>query len=46
LIGWVEEDAAFIADRIAEYESSQAPAYSATPAGAGASARARSTERN
>jgi putative flavoprotein involved in K+ transport len=43
LIGWVQEDAEFIAERIAAY---QARPCVRTPVGAGASAQARSDERS
>ena len=46
LIGWVREDAEFIAERIAEYQESKAPAFRGTAVGAGAAAGARSTERS
>ena len=46
LIGWVKDDAEFIGERIAEYQASKARARGGTPVGAGATARARSTERN
>ncbi len=44
LIGWVKEDAEFIAERIAAYHESKAPAPRET-VGAGTPAHARSTER-
>jgi putative flavoprotein involved in K+ transport len=43
LIGWVQEDAEFIAERIAAY---QARPSARTPVGVGASAKARSDERS
>jgi putative flavoprotein involved in K+ transport len=46
LIGWVGDDAEFIAGRIAAYQESKARPSVLTPAGAGASARARSDERS
>jgi putative flavoprotein involved in K+ transport len=46
LIGWVRDDAEFIAERIAEYQESKAPAFSGTAVGAVATAGARSTERS
>jgi putative flavoprotein involved in K+ transport len=46
LIGWVKDDAEFIAERIAEYQESKARPSVRTPVGAGASARARSDERS
>ena len=45
LIGWVKDDAEFIAERIAEFEGSTAAPAEGTSVGAG-SARARSTERS
>jgi putative flavoprotein involved in K+ transport len=45
LIGWVKEDAEFIAERIAEYRESKAPA-AREKVGAGTPAQARSTERS
>jgi putative flavoprotein involved in K+ transport len=45
LIGWVKDDAEFIAERIAEYQQSKAPAQARTPVGAGAATQARSSER-
>jgi putative flavoprotein involved in K+ transport len=44
LIGWVKDDAEFIAEHIAAQQS-KAPTRASTPIGAGASAHARSTER-
>jgi putative flavoprotein involved in K+ transport len=46
LIGWVRDDAEFIAERIAEYQESKAPACRGTAVGAVATAGARSTERS
>jgi hypothetical protein len=46
LIGWVRDDAEFIAERIAAYQESKARPSVRTPVGAGASARARSDERS
>jgi putative flavoprotein involved in K+ transport len=46
LIGWVQEDAEFIAERIAEYQKSRARPSVRTPVGAGASAHSRSDERS
>jgi putative flavoprotein involved in K+ transport len=46
LIGWVKDDAEFIAERIAEYQKSKARPSVRTPIGAGASAQARSDERS
>jgi putative flavoprotein involved in K+ transport len=46
LIGWVKDDAEFIAERIAEYQESNAQTSVRTPVGVGASARARSDERS
>jgi putative flavoprotein involved in K+ transport len=45
LIGWVKDDAEFIAERIAEFEKSKAAPAEGTPV-AGGSAQARSTERS
>jgi putative flavoprotein involved in K+ transport len=44
LIGWVRDDAEFIAERIAAYQQSKAPAPR-EKVGAGTPAQARSTER-
>jgi putative flavoprotein involved in K+ transport len=44
LIGWVKDDAEFIAERIAAYQESNSRPSVRTPVGAGASARARSDE--
>jgi putative flavoprotein involved in K+ transport len=46
LIGWVRDDAEFIAERIAAYQESKAPARAGTTVGAGTFAQARSTERS
>jgi putative flavoprotein involved in K+ transport len=46
LIGWVKDDAEFIAEKIAEYQSSKARADQGTPVGAGAAAPAGSIERS
>ncbi len=46
LIGWVRDDAEFIAERIAAYQEAKARPSVRTPVGAGASARARSDERS
>jgi putative flavoprotein involved in K+ transport len=46
LIGWVREDAKFIAERIAAYQESKAPAAAQEKVGAGTIAQARSTERS
>jgi putative flavoprotein involved in K+ transport len=46
LIGWVKDDAEFIAERIAVYQESKARPSVRTPVGAGASAQARSDERS
>jgi putative flavoprotein involved in K+ transport len=46
LIGWVKDDAEFIARRIAETHGSKPRPYARTPVGAGASAQAHSTERD
>jgi putative flavoprotein involved in K+ transport len=45
LIGWVKDDAEFIAERIAEYQQSKAPAAAETPVGTGAPAQGRPPER-
>jgi hypothetical protein len=45
LIGWVKDDAEFIAERIAEFETSKAAPPEGTPGAAG-SAQAGSTERS
>jgi putative flavoprotein involved in K+ transport len=46
LIGWVKDDAEFIAERIVAYQESKARPPVRTSVGAGASARARSDERS
>jgi putative flavoprotein involved in K+ transport len=46
LIGWVKEDAEFIAERIAEYQKSKARPSVRTAVGAGVSAHSRSDERS
>jgi putative flavoprotein involved in K+ transport len=46
LIGWVRDDAEFIAERIAEYQESKTRPPVRTAVGAGASAQARSDERS
>jgi putative flavoprotein involved in K+ transport len=46
LIGWVQEDAEFIAERIAEYQESNVRPSVRTPVGGGASAHSRSDERS
>jgi putative flavoprotein involved in K+ transport len=46
LIGWVKDDAEFIAERIAEYQESKARPRARAPVGAGASAEALSDERS
>ena len=46
LIGWVRDDAEFIAERIAAYQESKARPSVRTPVGAGASAQARLDERS
>jgi putative flavoprotein involved in K+ transport len=45
LIGWVKDDAEFIAERIAEYQQSKAQPAAETPVGAGAPAQGRPPER-
>jgi putative flavoprotein involved in K+ transport len=45
LIGWVKDDAEFIAERIAEYEKSKVPPSVCTSVGASASPQAHSNER-
>jgi putative flavoprotein involved in K+ transport len=45
LIGWVKDDAEFIAERIAEYQQSKARPAAETPVGAGAPAQGRPPER-
>ena len=46
LIGWVKDDAEFIAGRIAAYQESKPRPFVHTPVGAGASAQARPDERS
>jgi putative flavoprotein involved in K+ transport len=46
LIGFVKDDAEFIAAKIAEYRQSRASAQAGTPVSAGAATEARSTERS
>jgi putative flavoprotein involved in K+ transport len=46
LIGWVKDDAEFIAERIAEYQQSKVRPSVRTPVGAGASAQLRPEERS
>jgi putative flavoprotein involved in K+ transport len=45
LIGWVKDDAEFIAERIADYQESKARPSVRTPVGVGASTQARPAER-
>jgi putative flavoprotein involved in K+ transport len=45
LIGWVKDDAEFIAEQIAAYQKSKTRPFVRTPVGAGASAQARPNER-
>jgi putative flavoprotein involved in K+ transport len=45
LIGWVKDDAEFIAERIAEYQQSKAQPADETPVSAGAPSQGRSPER-
>ena len=45
LIGWVKDDAEFIAERIAEYQQSKAQPAAETPVSAGAPSQGRSPER-
>ena len=45
LIGWVKDDAEFIAERIAAYQGSTVPPSPRQPVGAAETAAARSTER-
>ncbi len=45
LIGWVKDDAEYIAERIAEYQEPKTRRPRATPVGAGGAAEARLTER-
>jgi putative flavoprotein involved in K+ transport len=46
LIGWVKDDAEFIAGLTAEYQESKARPFVRTPVGAGASGQARTDERS
>src|SRR5947207_431969 len=46
LIGWVKDDAEYMAERIGAYQESKARPSVRTPVGAGASAQARSDERS
>jgi putative flavoprotein involved in K+ transport len=46
LIGFIKDDAEFIAQKIADDAQSKAPASAGTPVGAGAATQARSTERS
>jgi putative flavoprotein involved in K+ transport len=46
LIGFIKDDAEFIAEKIAEYQQSKKPAQAGTPVGAGATSEARSSERS
>lgn len=46
LIGWVKDDAEFLAERIAAYQELKGPTARKMLVGAGASAQARSTERS
>jgi putative flavoprotein involved in K+ transport len=46
LIGWVKDDAEFIAEQIAAYQESKARPPARTPVGVGASAQGRSDERS
>jgi putative flavoprotein involved in K+ transport len=46
LIGWVKDDAEFMAERIAEYQESRARPSAPTTVGVGASAQARADERS
>jgi putative flavoprotein involved in K+ transport len=46
LIGFIKDDAEFIAEKIAEYQQSKAPAPAGTPVEAGAASEARSSERS
>jgi putative flavoprotein involved in K+ transport len=46
LIGWVKDDAEFIAEKIAEYQRSKMPAQTGAPVGAGTGTEAHSTERS
>jgi putative flavoprotein involved in K+ transport len=46
LIGFIKDDAQFIAEKIGEYQQSKGPAQAGTPVGAGATSEARSSERS
>ena len=46
LIGFIKDDAEFIAEKIAEYQRSKRPAQAGTPVEAGATSEARSSERS
>jgi putative flavoprotein involved in K+ transport len=46
LIGFIKDDAEFIAEKIAQYEQSKEPAQARTAVGAGAAREARSSERS
>ena len=46
LIGFIKDDAEFIAEKIAEYQQSKRPAQAGTPVEAGATSEARSSERS
>jgi putative flavoprotein involved in K+ transport len=46
LIGFIKDDAAFIAEKIAQYQQSKGPAQARTAAGASAASEARSSERS
>jgi putative flavoprotein involved in K+ transport len=46
LIGFIKDDAEFIAEKIGEYQQSKRPAQAGTPVGAGAGSEARSSERS
>jgi putative flavoprotein involved in K+ transport len=46
LIGFIKDDAEFIAEKIAQYQQSKGPAQARTPVGAGAASEARSSERS
>jgi putative flavoprotein involved in K+ transport len=46
LIGFIKDDAQFIAEKIGEYQQSKGPAQAGTPVGAGATSEAPSSERS
>jgi putative flavoprotein involved in K+ transport len=46
LIGFIKDDAEFIAEKIAEYQQSKGPAQARTAVGAGTASEARSSERS